>query len=104
MDNITATCSKCHKQFYIIKKEQEFLKEKGLPSPAMCPACRQERRLSLRGQRRQFFKSKCQKCGKEIIVTYDPAKVTNPIFCRADYDKYYAETDTIIKDPLPDIS
>lgn len=103
MENITETCSKCSNQFLIIKKEQEFLKEKGLPNPTLCPACRQMRRLSLRGSRRELFKTTCQKCGKQIIVAFDPKKVTNPIYCREDYDKYFTENDAIVNEPLPQV-
>lgn len=102
MANITQTCSRCGKQFLIIDQEQSFLQQKSLPLPIMCPSCRQLRRLSLRGGR-QLFKTKCQKCGKEIVVSYDPQKVTQQILCREDYGKYFNENDPIIKDPLPDI-
>lgn len=100
MANITATCNKCQRQFLIIDQEQAFLKEKNLPNPAMCPSCRQERRLSLRGGR-QLFKTKCQKCQKDIIVSYDPKRVTQTILCKEDYDQYFSEKDPIITDPLP---
>ncbi len=101
MQNITATCTKCGKQFLILGREQKFLQEKGLPLPTECPSCRQMRRLSLRGQR-ALFKTNCQKCGKEIIVAYDPKTVKNPIFCREDYEKYFQENDPIIHEPLPE--
>lgn len=103
MANITTTCAKCTKQFLIIDQEQAFLKEKNLPNPTMCPGCRQLRRLSLRGSERALFRAKCSQCGKEIIVAFDPAKITNPILCKADYDRYYTENDPIIKDPLPEV-
>lgn len=102
MANIKKTCAKCNKDFFIIDQEQEFLKQKGLPLPANCPTCRQIRRLSLRGGR-QLFKSKCQKCGKEIVVSFDPQKVKQSIYCKEDYEKFFMENDPIIKDPLPDI-
>lgn len=101
MNTTTATCEKCGKQFWILDKEQKFLQEKGFPSPTHCPACRQERRLSLRGGR-ALFKTKCQQCGKEIIVSYNPESVKNKILCREDYEKYFQENDPIITDPLPD--
>ncbi len=102
MANITQTCTKCQKQFLIIDQEQKFLQDKGLAFPTMCPSCRQERRLMLRGGR-QLFKTKCQKCGKEIVVSYDPSKVTQMILCKQDYDAYFQENDPIIKDPLPEV-
>lgn len=102
MPNITQICTKCGKQFLIIESEQKFLQSKGLPNPANCPMCRQARRLALRGDR-QLYKTKCQKCGKEIVVAYDPSKVTNPILCKQDYSQYFEEQDPIISDPLPEI-
>lgn len=101
MASITATCAKCGKQFNIIDQEQKFLTEKGLPFPTNCPPCRQTRRLALRGGR-QLFKAKCQKCGKDIITSYDPKTVKQMILCKEDYDQYTSENNPIITDPLPE--
>lgn len=102
MASLTQSCAKCGKQFLVIDQEQEFLKEKGLPLPVNCPSCRQTRRLMLRGER-SLYKTNCQKCGKEIIVSYDPEKVKNTILCKKDYEQYYQENDPIITDPLPEV-
>ncbi len=56
----------------------------------------------LRGER-QLYRTKCQTCGKDIIISYDPQKTTNKILCREDYDKYMSENSPIIKDPLPEV-
>jgi hypothetical protein len=103
MANTTQTCSKCGKQFLILDQEQSFLSGKGLSLPSQCPTCRQTRRLMLRGAERALYKTTCQKCGKEIIVAYDPKKVTNQILCKKDYDQYFLENDTIINEPLPEL-
>lgn len=102
MANISQTCAKCGKKFLVIETEQKFLTEKGLPLPMQCPTCRQLRRLALRGGR-ELFKSKCQECGKDIVVAYDPQKVKQAIYCKEDYEKFFMENDPIINDPLPDI-
>lgn len=102
MANITQICTNCGKQFLVIDQEQAFLQQKGLPMPTMCPADRQQRRLALRGGR-QLFRSKCQKCGKDIVVSYDPAKVQQPIFCKEDYEQFFMENDPIVKEPLPEL-
>lgn len=102
MAAITQNCAKCGKSFLVIDQEQKFLQDKGLPFPTNCPSCRQARRLALRGGR-QLYKTKCQKCGKEIVVSYDPSKVTNMILCKQDYEQYFMENDPIIKEPLPEI-
>lgn len=102
MDNQTSTCTKCNTQFLIIKAEKDFLQKRNLALPTKCPGCRQERRLSLRGSKRALFKTKCQKCQKDIVTSFDPQKTTSPIYCREDYEKYFVENDPIIKDPLPE--
>ena len=102
MANITQVCTNCKKQFLIIDQEQSFLNNKGLPFPNQCPSCRQKRRLMLRGGR-QLFKTRCQKCNKDIVVSFDPQKVNQPIFCKQDYEQFFMENDPIIKDPLPNI-
>ena len=102
MAAITQTCTKCSRQFLIIDQEQNFLREKGLSFPTNCPSCRQLRRLLLRGNDRSLFKTTCQKCGKSIVVSYDPQKVQNNIFCKEDYEKFLSENDVLITDPLPE--
>jgi formylmethanofuran dehydrogenase subunit E len=57
----------------------------------------------MRRGERTLYKSKCSKCGKDIVVSYDPKKTSNTILCRKDYNEYFLENDPIIKDPLPDI-
>jgi len=101
MTNQTLTCTKCQKQFLVIDQEQQFLNDKGLPLPTHCPSCRQLRRLMLRGNQRALFKAKCQKCGNDIITSYDPQKVSNIILCKDDYYKWLEEHGTIITEPLP---
>lgn len=102
MANIVQTCTTCSKQFLVIDQEQAFLRQKGLPNPTNCPNCRQGRRLKLRGER-VLYKTDCQECGKEIVVSYDPSKVTNKILCKEDYEKYYEDHDPMITDPLPQL-
>ena len=101
MASQTVTCTRCQKQFLVIDEEQQFLNGKGLPLPTHCPSCRQLRRLMLRGNERALYKAKCAKCQKDIIVAYDPAKTTNVILCKPDYDAWLNEHDTTITDPLP---
>lgn len=56
----------------------------------------------MRGER-TLYKTKCHKCGKDIVVSFDPAKTEQTILCRKDYDQYFEENDPIIKDPLPEM-
>lgn len=100
MAAITQTCTKCGKQFLVIDAEQQFLAERGIPNPTICPTDRQARRLELRGKR-ELFKTKCSQCGKDIVVSYDPAGVKTSILCKEDYEKYFEQNDPLINEPLP---
>lgn len=97
MAEVKQKCKKCGREFLVISQEQKFLREQNLPFPENCPSCRQQRRLSLRGTR-QLFKTKCQQCGKDIIVSYNPEKVKSKILCQSCYHKYMEETDLLIKE------
>jgi hypothetical protein len=44
-----------------------------IPSPTLCPDCRQQRRLSFRNERK-LYKRKCDFSGKDIISIYSPDK------------------------------
>ena len=88
MADITQTCTKCGKKFLIIDQEQEFLKKKHLPLPTLCPTDRQARRLADRGER-TLYKTTCQECGANTIISYDPLKATSKILCKNCYRKYF---------------
>ena len=84
----TKTC-KCWIHFDITEKDLEFydkispifpspgsepgLKKYSIPSPTLCPNCRQQRRLSFRNER-CMYKRKCDATGKSIISVYSPDK------------------------------
>lgn len=103
MANITQVCAKCGRKFLVIEQEQKFLSEKNIPLPTLCPSCRQLRRLMLRGAERALYKTTCQKCGKEIVVAYNPKDTKNTILCKKDYEEYFMENDPIINEPLPEM-
>ena len=89
-------CKKCGKEFLILPQEKKFLEERGLPLPEYCPACRQQRRLSLRGERR-LYKTTCQECGKTIFVTYNPEEMKSKILCQACFKKFMEKTELVEK-------
>ena len=77
------TCRQCSTSFDVTDKDLEFYKkvspvfngEKHLiPSPTLCPDCRQQRRLPFRNER-SLYKRTCDFSGKEIISMYSPDKV-----------------------------
>jgi hypothetical protein len=86
----TKQCKHCNSSFEITDKDLEFYDkispsfpspdsmESGLgkykiPSPTLCPDCRQQRRLSFRNERK-LYKRKCDATGKLIISMYSPDK------------------------------
>jgi len=96
MQEIKKVCKTCGKEFWVIKQEQEFLQKMGLPYPSECPGCRQERRLKDRGER-NLYRTTCQQCEKNIIVTYDPKKETRKILCRKCYLEWFEKNSVLIK-------
>lgn len=62
-------CKKCDSMFNLVPIEMDFYKKKDLPWPNLCPACRMERRIVLRNDRKLYIR-KCDKCKKEISSIY----------------------------------
>ncbi|EKD44238.1 MAG: hypothetical protein ACD_71C00205G0001, partial [uncultured bacterium (gcode 4)] len=78
----TKTCRHCGISFDITDKDLEFYEKVSpvfggvkytIPSPTLCPDCRQQRRLSFRNERK-LYKRKCDLTGKDIISIYAPDK------------------------------
>ncbi|MCH2188379.1 hypothetical protein MK079_00950 [Candidatus Gracilibacteria bacterium] len=78
----TKTCLQCGVSFDITDKDLEFYekvsptfggKKYRIPTPTLCPECRQQRRLSFRNERK-LYKRKCDATGKDIISIYSPDK------------------------------
>ncbi len=74
------TCRKCSTAFPITDKDMDFYskvsptfggKKYQIPSPTLCPDCRQQRRLSFHNERK-LYKSVCKGTGKNIISVYPP--------------------------------
>lgn len=94
MADIVQTCSQCNKKFLILDKEQEFLKKKGLAFPTLCPTDRQAKRVKDRGER-VLYRSTCQQCGGNVIVSYDPARAKSKILCQKCYLVYFEKNDPL---------
>lgn len=78
----TKSCVKCQINFDITDKDLEFYdkvspvfewKKYPIPSPKLCPDCRQQRRLSFRNER-FLYKAKCDLTGKEMVSIFSPDK------------------------------
>lgn len=89
-----AKCKKCGNNFMIIDQEIAFYKEKDLPLPENCPKCRQDRRLALRNKR-EMFGYKCDKCGKDIVIAFDPPD-DQEVYCKQCYEKFMQANDNIL--------
>lgn len=94
MADVTQMCTKCGKKFLVIEVEQEFLNKKRLPLPTLCPSDRQARRLESRGER-ALYRTTCQKCGANMITSYDPKTAPNKILCKKCYLEFFEKTDPL---------
>ena len=75
-------CKQCATNFQITNLDLEFLekispsfndKKYQIPSPTLCPDCRQRRRLTFRNERNLYHR-KCDLSGKQIISIYSSEK------------------------------
>jgi CxxC-x17-CxxC domain-containing protein len=81
-------CSQCNSNFEITNFDLEFYekfspvfltKKYSIPTPKLCPDCRQQRRLSFINES-NLYKSKCNSCGKNIVSRFNPKSGLN-VFC-----------------------
>jgi len=79
----TKSCQKCQTSFSITDKDLEFYdkvspifgwEKMSIPTPILCPECRNQRRLSFWNER-NLYKRECDATGKSIISIYSPDKV-----------------------------
>ncbi|MDD2870798.1 MAG: hypothetical protein PHS49_02310 [Candidatus Gracilibacteria bacterium] len=94
-------CKHCDTRFEITDKDSEFYekvspvfagKKYNIPSPTLCPECRQQRRLSFRNER-NLYKRKCDFSDK-LIFSFYPQNVEFPVYDRDIWhsDKWDATT------------
>lgn len=71
--NTPFTCKNesCRKSFVVIYQEGLFYRDKKLPMPDLCPACRHRQRMALRSER-QLYKRTCGKCAQSMFSIYPP--------------------------------
>lgn len=93
MSALEKKCTECNEDFLIIDQESAFYNEKGLPLPEKCPLCRQKRSLSLRSEQRPYG-SKCDKCGKDIVIAFKPPE-DQKVFCKKCYLDYFEGFDPV---------
>ncbi len=76
------TCTQCSCNFTITEKDLDFYQKVSpqfsgeifsIPSPTLCPGCREQRRLSFRNER-TLYRRQCDKTNNWIISIYSPDK------------------------------
>ena len=77
---LTCTNTDCGKNFILIDQEKIFYKEKNLPSPDICPACRHKQRMALRSERHLYDRI-CDHCGDQMLSTY-PQNAPYTVYCQ----------------------
>lgn len=91
-------CKNCQNEFAVYPEDTKFYEKMGVPSPTLCPDCRQQRRLSFRNVG-NLYSRRCDLSGKTIISNYSPNKPFkiydpkvwwtdqwNPLDCAMNYD------------------
>ncbi len=66
-------CRQCENKFTIENFDLKFYEKISVPSPPLCPDCRQQRRLVFRNERCLYHR-KCDLTKKSIISLYSPDK------------------------------
>ncbi len=79
----TKTCPHCQSAFAITQWDVDFYakisptfagQKFSIPTPTLCPACRQRRRMAFRNER-SLYRRTCDASGKQIISMYAPKEV-----------------------------
>ena len=89
------TCEKCSKPFLIIDQEAKFLTANNWPLPTECPDCRQARRMAMRNPRK-LQKTTCDKCKKDIIVTFE-RKPKDVVYCKDHYREWFESSNHLVE-------
>ncbi|MBI5621389.1 zinc-ribbon domain containing protein [Candidatus Falkowbacteria bacterium] len=77
------TCKNCTTAFTITEQDKTFYARINVPAPTLCPACRQQRRLSWRNER-TFYQGVSDLSGKPILSIYHPSKPF-PVYDQAEW-------------------
>lgn len=80
-----ATCETCHRNYKIIKQEQNFYEKYSLRAPEKCPNCRYERRIKSMNPYK-MWERKCMNKGCETTfqTSYSPDR-PETVFCEKCY-------------------
>lgn len=78
MAAIQQKCRKCSSRYLVSDEDRVFYSKLQLPSPALCPDCRVQRRMTWRNDR-TFYVRKSDLSGKQMIAIYPP-KTPFPVY------------------------
>ncbi|MBI2415588.1 MAG: zinc-ribbon domain containing protein [Candidatus Kerfeldbacteria bacterium] len=68
-----SSCKQCGVNFQITTADQAFYQSWLVPSPQLCPQCRQQSRFAWRNER-SLYHSNCAVCQRSIVTIYAPEK------------------------------
>ena len=72
-------CKSCKKDFEVRKEDLIFYDQIKVPTPLMCPDCRQQRRMAFRNER-TLHRRPCDLCKKDGLSLYAPG-TPFPVYC-----------------------
>jgi len=80
-------CESCNKNFKVIQDEFLFYKKLNVPLPRLCPECRHNKRIQLRGPNKLWHR-KCmhEGCNNEFETSYSPDR-PEIIYCERCYQQ-----------------
>ncbi len=81
--NDLLACEACGKNYKIISQELAFYRQRQLPIPAHCFACRHAARMAKRNPRKLWERT-CAQCGNAMQTTYAPER-TEKVLCEQCY-------------------
>ncbi|MEK9181918.1 MAG: hypothetical protein AAB786_02755 [Patescibacteria group bacterium] len=79
------TCTKCSRNYRLIRRELEFYRKMLIPIPRVCWNCRFVDRIIRRGPYK-FWNRDCAKCKKDITTNYSPERA-EIVYCEKCYQQ-----------------
>lgn len=73
MNSEIKVCQNCDKNFTVGSDDLIFYEKIKVPTPKLCPDCRQQRRYAWRNER-TLYRRDCDLCGKSTVTIYSPNK------------------------------
>ncbi|MBN2095994.1 hypothetical protein JW752_01185 [Candidatus Peregrinibacteria bacterium] len=68
-----ANCKNCNTGFEFTEADKKVHEKMNVPPPALCPDCRQQRRIAFRNDS-NYYRNACHLCKKPVVSIYSPDK------------------------------